>query len=121
MPFQYLGATIGKGKLKKEDCKRIVQHFEGYLNTWHSKVLNQMGRLILIKHVLSSIPLHILAVQQMPKSIHNTLNKMMQNFIWGHKDGKPKYHWKSWRNVCFPTCEGGLGIRHLEDIEAAYS
>ncbi|VFQ91682.1 unnamed protein product [Cuscuta campestris] len=121
LPFTYLGATIGKGKVKKEDCKKIVQHFDVYLNTWHSKVLNQMGRLILIKHVLSSIPLHIVAVQQMPKSIHNILNKKMQNFLWGYKNGKPKYHWISWRGLCYPKHEGGLGIRHLEDVEAAYS
>ncbi|VFQ82081.1 unnamed protein product [Cuscuta campestris] len=94
LPLNYLGATIGKGKLRKEDCKKIVQHFDAYLNTWYSKVLNQMGRLILIKHVLSSIPLHIVAVQQMPKSIHNMLNKKMQNFLWGYKEGRPKYHWE---------------------------
>ncbi|VFQ76030.1 unnamed protein product [Cuscuta campestris] len=121
LPFVYLGATIGKGKIKKEDCMKIILHFDAYLNTWHSKVLNQMGRLILIKHVLSSIPLHIVAVQQMPKSVHNLLNKKMQNFLWGYIDGRPKYHWKSWRSLCYPKYEGGLGIRHLEDVEAAYS
>ncbi|VFQ69345.1 unnamed protein product [Cuscuta campestris] len=45
----------------------------------------------------------------------------MQNFLWGYIDGRPKYHWKSWRSLCYPKYEGGLGIRHLEDVEAAYS
>ncbi|VFQ95836.1 unnamed protein product, partial [Cuscuta campestris] len=121
LPISYLGATIGKGKMKKAHCKKVILHFDSYLNTWFSKVLNQMGRLILIKHVLSSIPLHILAVQHMPKSVMDILNKKMQNFFWGYRDGKPKYHWKNWRSMCYPTIEGGLGIRHLEDIEAAYS
>ncbi|VFQ87108.1 unnamed protein product [Cuscuta campestris] len=80
LPISYLGATIGKGKMKKAHCKKVILHFDSYLNIWFSK-----------------------------------------NFFWGYWDGKPKYHWKNWRSICYPTIEGRLGIRHLEDIEAAYS
>ncbi|VFQ86934.1 unnamed protein product [Cuscuta campestris] len=79
--FNYLGFTIVKGKLKKIHCKDLVEKFEKRINAWYSKKLNQMGRLILIKHVLSSIPLHLMAAQRIPKSITKILKRQMENFF----------------------------------------
>ncbi|VFQ69892.1 unnamed protein product [Cuscuta campestris] len=84
-PFTYLGRTICKGVLRKEHCFSLLEHFDNHISSWYSKILNQMGRLILIKHVLSSIPLHIMAVHTLPKSIHARLNTLMANFYWGRK------------------------------------
>ncbi|RAL45408.1 hypothetical protein DM860_013804 [Cuscuta australis] len=80
-----------------------------------------MGRLVLIKHVLSSIPLHITAVHTIPQSIIQILHRKMANFLWGFKNGKPKYHWSKWNNLCVPTNEGGLNLKSLEDLQEAYS
>ncbi|KAL0281699.1 UNVERIFIED_CONTAM: putative ribonuclease H protein [Sesamum radiatum] len=32
-----------------------------------------------------------------------------------------KIHWTKWSNVCYPTEEGGLGIRNLRDMVTAFS
>ncbi|VFQ76043.1 unnamed protein product [Cuscuta campestris] len=95
LPFIYLGGNITKGILRKEGCQPILQHFDKFLSSWYSKVLNPMGRLILIKHVLSSIPLHHMAVSELPKSIINTLHAKLKNFFWGYTNGNAKHHWKS--------------------------
>ncbi|RAL47150.1 hypothetical protein DM860_014044 [Cuscuta australis] len=121
LPFKYLGAPICKGKLKRRDCGMVTEHFRKYIESWYSKTLNPMGRLILIKHVLSSIPLHLIAVHILPKSVINTLHSMMSNYLWGVDNNKPRYHWKNWKDLCTPTTEGGLGIRDLKDLQQAYS
>lgn len=36
------------------------------------------------------------------------------------KKGK-KIHWSKWKHVCFPTEEGGLGIRSFCDMCKAFS
>ncbi|VFQ77971.1 unnamed protein product [Cuscuta campestris] len=92
LPFTYLGATLRRGILKKVDCNGLLSHVYKHLSSWYSRTLNQMGRLILIKHVLSSIPLHLIAVQSLPRSIIRTLHSLMANFLWGQKDGRAKYH-----------------------------
>ncbi|VFQ74617.1 unnamed protein product [Cuscuta campestris] len=92
--FTYLGSTVVRGKLRKAHCQALIQKFERRIAAWYSRKLNQMGRLILIKHVLSSIPLHILAVQELPKSVIKCLHMMMANFFWGAKDEGHKYHWR---------------------------
>ncbi|VFQ96158.1 unnamed protein product [Cuscuta campestris] len=121
LPFTYLGAPICRGILRKEHCKDILGHFEKRIHSWYSKTLNQMGRLILIKHVLSSIPLHILVVHTLPKSIIHTLTKYMANFLWGQKEGAQKYHWIRWNKLTKPEKEGGLGIKSLEDQHQVYT
>ncbi|VFQ93921.1 unnamed protein product [Cuscuta campestris] len=118
-PFKYLGSTITSGKLKRIHCEHILNHFDAYLNSWYSKELNPMSRLILIKHVLSVIPLHTLAVQDLPKSIINIIQGKLANFFWGTKLGKSKHHWAKWTALCKPTGEGGLGLRSLEDLQKA--
>ncbi|VFQ76197.1 unnamed protein product [Cuscuta campestris] len=121
LPFIYLGWNITKGILRKEGCQPILQHFDKFLSSWYSKVLNPMGRLILIKHVLSSIPLHHMAISELPKSIINTLHAKMKNFFWGYTNGNAKHHWKSWEYMCKPKKEGGLGIHDLHQVQKAYS
>ncbi|VFQ69024.1 unnamed protein product [Cuscuta campestris] len=119
--FTYLGSNIVKGKLRKVHCKTLVEKFEKKINAWYSKKLNQMGRLILIKHVLSSIPLHLMAAQRIPKSILKSLNRLMANYFWGINEEGPKYHWRKWEKFCFPFEEGGLGLRNLlNSQDAAY-
>ncbi|RAL52378.1 hypothetical protein DM860_007235 [Cuscuta australis] len=121
LPFSYLGVTICKGKLKKGHCQGLIKHFDVYLSSWYSKMLTPMGRLLLIKHVLSSIPLHYMAVQSLPISIINLLHRNMANFFWGYNNGRPKHHWRSWESLCCTKEEGGIGIRNLKDLHQAYS
>ncbi|VFQ73702.1 unnamed protein product [Cuscuta campestris] len=117
--FTYLGSVIVKGKLKKIHCQGLLQKFERRIAAWYSRKLNQMGRLILIKHVLSSIPLHILAVQEIPRSIVKCLHMFMANFFWGARDMGHKYHWRKWEKLCFPLLEGGIGVRDLGNCQRA--
>ncbi|VFQ94508.1 unnamed protein product [Cuscuta campestris] len=119
--FTYLGSTIVRGKLRKIHCKELVEKFEKRITSWYSRKLNQMGRLILIKHVLSSIPLHLVAAQTLPKSIIKCLNGLMANFFWGAKDDGHKYHWRRWTRLCLPFEEGGLGLRDLNLCQTAAS
>ncbi|VFR00960.1 unnamed protein product [Cuscuta campestris] len=119
-PFKYLGSTITSGKLKRIHCEHILNHFDAYLNSWYSKELNPMSRLIPIKHVLSVIPLHTLAVQDLPKSIINIIQGKLANFFWGTKLGKSKHHWPNGLlSASLAYREGGLGLRSLEDLQKA--
>ncbi|VFQ96131.1 unnamed protein product [Cuscuta campestris] len=117
--LNYLGVPICKGILRKEDCGFLIEHFDRLLSSWYNKSLNSMGRLTLIKYTLSSIPLHLMYVHKLPKSISSNLMKRMANFLWGFREGKSKHHWVSWTKICQPTESGGLWIKHLDNIQEA--
>ncbi|VFQ79448.1 unnamed protein product [Cuscuta campestris] len=121
LPFTYLGATNCKGQLKKHHCGNLLDHFDKHIHSWYSKTLNQMGRIILIKHVLSSIPLHILAMHSLPVFVINLLHARMANFFWGRRHDNQLHHWKSWKRLCQPSTACGLGIKDLQTLQQAQS
>ncbi|VFQ83140.1 unnamed protein product [Cuscuta campestris] len=84
--LNYLGVPICKAILRKEDCGFLIEHFDRLLSSWYNKSLNSMGRLTLIKYTLSSIPLHLMSVHKLPKSISSNLMKRMANFLWGGRE-----------------------------------
>ncbi|VFQ87964.1 unnamed protein product [Cuscuta campestris] len=88
LPFKYLGTQIHKGINRLKYCTDLLNHFDHKLKGWYKKFLSQGGRMILIKHVLSSIPLHLLGSSKLPKSVINCLHTKMSNFLWGNKEGK---------------------------------
>uniref|UniRef100_M1B667 Retrotransposon protein, unclassified n=1 Tax=Solanum tuberosum TaxID=4113 RepID=M1B667_SOLTU len=71
---------------------------------------------ILIKHVLQSLPIYTLTVLTPPKGIIKLMERHFNRFFWGSTTDKDKYHWSSWKSMCFPRNEGGLGMRNMKDI-----
>lgn len=81
------------------------------------------GRLILLKHVLSSMPIHLLAGIPAPKGALDQLEKMLANFWWGGDEDKRKLHWISFETMCLPIQEGAFGpptTRHFQDLSKAF-
>ncbi|VFQ70400.1 unnamed protein product [Cuscuta campestris] len=118
-PFTYLGVPIDLGITKKSHCSFLIQSFDNKLNGWFQKNLDQAGRLVLIKHVLNTIPNYFLAANTIPKAISHLLEQKMARFWWG--GGTSKHHWICWEKLCYPKEEGGLGIRDLNSLENAFS
>ncbi|KAL3377125.1 hypothetical protein AABB24_003503 [Solanum stoloniferum] len=56
-----------------------------------------------------------------PSTVIKEIEMQFANFFWGQRDGKNSYHWASWKNMCFPTKEGGLGFKSLIDICHTFS
>ncbi|CAH9059413.1 unnamed protein product [Cuscuta epithymum] len=121
LPIKYLGVPLHKGINRVSYCMDLIHKFDQKLSTWKQNNLSMAGRLILVKHVLNTIPLHILAADKLPKKVVSIIDKKMACFFWGSSNEKKKYHWISWSKLCYPTEEGGIGIRHLSDIEKAFS
>lgn len=65
-PFNYLGVPIVDGRLKIIHFDPLLEMVSKKLAGWKNRLLSQGGRLILLRHVLSSMPIH-LSVIQMPK------------------------------------------------------
>lgn len=53
------------------------------LNDWQGKMLSYGAEMVLIKHVLQSLPTHILCATNPPKSIIKFMEKIFNNFSGG--------------------------------------
>lgn len=83
-------------------------------------MLSFAGRVILIKHVLQSLPIHILRVVPIP-SVCIFLEKWMRNFFWSGGPEHAKRSLLNWNSVCRPKSKGGLGFRRIKDMISANS
>lgn len=84
---------------------------------WKSKLLSFGGKIVLIKHVLNSMPVHLLSVLNIPKGVISRLQKIFSNFLWGSSVENKKRKWISWKQICLLVEEGGLGIRAFHEVQ----
>ena len=71
------------------------------------------GWLVLIRSVLSSMPVYWMALVPIPSSILDKLRKMIFSFLWGSSSKTKKFHLADWHLLARPTSHGGWGIKHL--------
>ncbi|XP_042964739.1 uncharacterized protein LOC122298962 [Carya illinoinensis] len=118
-PFNYLGVPIVMGRLKVCDFGDLIGRFNKKVAGWKMKLLSTGGRVILLRHVLSSMATHLMVVLHVPHGVYVALNRIMSSFFWGDFEGKGKRKWVAWKYTCQPTEEGGLGIRDFEEVQRA--
>ena len=85
------------------------------------RILSPGGRVVLLKHVLSSLPIHLLAAASPPTRVLREVERVMAAFLWGTSEFGPRFHWMKWADLCRPYSEGGLGLRRLMEIYQAFS
>ncbi|XP_060195408.1 uncharacterized protein LOC132624680 [Lycium barbarum] len=55
-----------------------------------------------------------------PIDVLNQIEKYLQDFYWGQREGKKKHHWAAWDFLCYPKDEGGVGFKSLFDIQTSF-
>ncbi|XP_040987641.1 uncharacterized protein LOC121235358 [Juglans microcarpa x Juglans regia] len=89
-PVIYLGVLLVNGKLKACHLEQLVVKVRSKVAGWKVKLLSQGGRLILLKHVLSSMASHLLVVMDVPKIVIKKINAVLSTFFGGEQSGKAK-------------------------------
>ncbi|XP_026458773.1 uncharacterized protein LOC113359335 [Papaver somniferum] len=113
-PDKYLGIILAPGRVTTEMVWPIVLMLQSKLASWKGRLLSFHDRLILVKTVLSSYPLYNMAVYKWPSSVIKIREKLIRNFLWSGNGEVRKYKTLSWKKICVPYTEGGLGIRRLK-------
>lgn len=68
-------------------------------------------RLILVKHVLASMPLHVAMVLPLPKSTCKSIERLMMIFLWSGSESK-----QLGKKNCLPKEEDGLGLKRTSEL-----
>ena len=118
--IKYLGCPLYISRRKKtfytNICKAIVQRDL----SWKQRRLSSGGKLVLIKDVLSLMPIHLLAVGSPPKGMFLALEIVFAGFLWGLTDFGSRFHWIKWHDLCRPYEEGGIALRSISDVLDAF-
>ncbi|XP_042973035.1 uncharacterized protein LOC122304835 [Carya illinoinensis] len=114
---RYLGVPVVYGRLKLIHFPDIIHRIRMKFEGWKINFLSTGARLILLKHVLSSIPVHLLSVLHVPTMVFHQFNKIFSTFFWGSINGSPKKKWIKRDRLCKLVDEGGVGLRNLVDVQ----
>ena len=74
------------------------------------------GRLVLIRAVLTSLPVYWLAFASIPVSILNKMRQMIFSFLWGSSKNKFCFHLVDWQTLAMPFDSRGWGIKNLHQF-----
>ena len=85
---------------------------------WKEKLLSQVGKEVMIKVVIQSIPAYSISVFKMPVSLCREIETMIRKFWWGHSDSK-KIHLVKWSSLCSSKLVGGMGFRDIQKFNNA--
>ena len=92
-PFVYLGLPIGGDSRKLSFWKIVLDHITARLTLWNNKFLLFGGRLVLLKFVLSSLPIYFLSFFKAPIGIISSTEYIFKRFFWGDCESTNKIAW----------------------------
>ncbi|GAU51294.1 hypothetical protein TSUD_240270 [Trifolium subterraneum] len=85
VPFTYLGLPVGANPRRASTWEPLVDQLRRRLRSWRHRY--------------------------MPTVIIKNIVRIQREFLWGGVKGGRKISWVSWKEVCRPRSEGGLGVR----------
>jgi hypothetical protein len=114
---KHLGVPILLGKFKTAALFEILENIHGKIEAWRSKTLSQAGKSTLIKMVVSAIPSYAMSFFLLPDGLCNQMDEAFKKIWWGFpKDKVHNLSLKSWKSLCSPKDQGGLGFRLMKDV-----
>ncbi|XP_058725767.1 uncharacterized protein LOC131597068 [Vicia villosa] len=118
-PFKYLGLLIGANPRRLETWQPVIDSVRKRLSIWKHNQMSIGGRVVIIKLVLSAIPIYYLSFFKAPTGIISKLESLFKQFLWGENEDERKVNWVNWDKVCKPLEEGGLGFKNLRAFNDA--
>ncbi|CAI9115392.1 OLC1v1016291C1 [Oldenlandia corymbosa var. corymbosa] len=117
-PFKCLGCNLFCGRSRASQFQFLLDSLDSKIASWKNKFLSSGGRLILLRHVLAAMPIHVLsAISPPPMSVLKEMEKRCQRFLWHGSNDEKRRHWRSWDRLALPISENGLGLHKVEKVD----
>lgn len=113
LPIIYMGAALGGNPRRKNFWLPVLDKMRSKLGLWSSKWLSLSGRLVMLKSVMSAVPIYHMAVFLAPVGVIGDMEKLMRVFLWGKREGGRRISWIAWSQICKRLQLGGLGLGFL--------
>jgi len=89
--FIYLGLPIGGDPRRLLFWELVINRIKSRLSGWHSRFLSFGGRLILLKSVLTALPVYALSFFKAPSGIISSIESLLNNFFLGGSEEKRNF------------------------------
>jgi ribonuclease HI/exonuclease III len=113
--FQYLGVPIFKAAPRASHWRHLTDKLKRKFSSWGANWLNLAGKTVLIKAVVTSLPIYQCSLLLAPATVIQNLEAFQRRFLWeGGKQGKKKLHLVKWEKAIKPYMEGGLNLKNTK-------
>lgn len=109
MPFRYLGIPLAAEKLRVSFYAPLIEKISEQISGWTASSLSYAGRVELIRAVLQGTECFWLSILHVPAAVIDVIYRLCRLFLWNSKHALV-----SWKEVCLPKREGGLGLKDLK-------
>ncbi|KAL0378826.1 UNVERIFIED_CONTAM: hypothetical protein Sradi_3188100 [Sesamum radiatum] len=96
---RYLGLPAVAGRSRSELFQSVKDRIWARIDGWNSKLLSQVGRAVLVKSVLQSIPTYLMSCFRMPDYVLEDVERISAKFLWYNR-GEKRTHWLRWHKLC---------------------
>ncbi|KAL3687547.1 hypothetical protein R1sor_013856 [Riccia sorocarpa] len=112
----YLGCRIGRGLGEEEHTRDLAAKLQRKLAAWENRSLAWTSRVVLLKHVLRSVPVYQFLGIGLNTTGYKRLETPCRVFLWGtNTEGKSKTALVAWEQITKQRKNGGLGITTFRD------
>ena len=112
--FKYLGCRLKPLGYGINNWRWLLKTFERRISHWYYRLLSPSGRLVLIRAVLTSLPVYWFSLAPVPKYILNRLRQLIFSFLWGSTGDKHQLHLVDWKSLSIPLEFGRWDIKNLD-------
>lgn len=112
LPLKYLGVPIHKTRLPSSAFESVLEKAYAKLESWKTYLLSFGGKMILVKSVINSGLLHLLALCRLPSTCIHALQCRLISLIWDSTKER-KHRWIGANHIFKPLDGGGLGIEKI--------
>ena len=119
VPFLYLGLPIGGNPRRLCLWDLIVTRIKYRWSGWNSRFLSFGGSLVLLKPVLTSLPIYVFSFFKAPSGIISSIESLFNKLLWGGGEDHRKISWIGWSSVWLQKEFGGLGVKQLKEFNVA--
>ncbi|KAL2628550.1 hypothetical protein R1flu_013236 [Riccia fluitans] len=110
-PVRYLGYPIGRRVPGSQLLNYIAGKFEQKLGNWVYRFLTFEGRLIVLRHIIRSIPVYVLSCIALDLQTLKKMEQVCRHFVWGKNiQGRDKIPLLAWEDLQPAKGDGGLDI-----------
>ena len=118
-PTRYLGLPLNPGRLTLSTLQPLIDKITGKLHSWTVKYLSFAGKIRLVASVIYGMVNFWSGMFVLPKAFYAKVDSLCSAFLWTNGTSARGAR-VSWKDICMPKAEGGLGIRHLEEFETVF-
>ncbi|KAK1301263.1 hypothetical protein QJS10_CPB12g00976 [Acorus calamus] len=99
--------------------RRLLKKITKRLETWKSSSLNIVGRVVLIRDVLQTLPQHLMFAASLMRTDAEEIDRLARRFLWAGVRTERVIHYINWERVNSEKAAGGLGISRTPILRVA--